>query len=68
MQQGSLSPFNYARPGKSIAKLERYTYFHLSITYRTCQITQAILLIRWVDGGQDWDFKSFDCKARPRPL
>jgi len=37
------SPFSFAL-GDCFAEVERHTYFQLSVTYRTDQITKAMLL------------------------
>ena len=38
---------------RCIAEVLRHTYFQLPVTYHTDQITQAVLLIRWIDRGRD---------------
>ena len=52
-----MSPYPFlfcARLGWWIAEVEHYIYFQLPVTYRTDRITQTVLFIRWVDGGQSW--------------
>jgi len=41
----------YARPERLVDEVEFLTYFHFQVTYHTDQMTQAMLLIRWVGGG-----------------
>jgi len=45
MNEGMNPLFDCARPGSSIAEVERQTYFQLLVTYCIYQISQAMLLI-----------------------
>jgi len=36
-----------------MAEVGRHAYFQLPVIYRTDKITHIVLLIRWVDDGED---------------
>lgn len=56
-----------ARPGRLITEVEVRIYFKLLLTYRTDRTTQAMRLIRRVNGGPGSNLEAFTYNAIALP-
>ena len=68
IQQGSLSLFLSASPGRWIAEVERHAYFQLPVAYRIDWITWATHTLSWRRPGSNMQPFSYKANALPTEL